>query len=305
MFTKSFLTTAAAFSALSLLLTPVLSAEDTSLDEMFADLPTAESFEDEAVNTGNFSFYGGFNAVSAYYSKGQKTEDKGAIIQPYTGINIKLFENKDADFIRSVGVYGEWWGSIQSEETDAVQSPKAFYESDYNVGLNIGLFKRLTVSAIYAFNTSPSAAWEEGHDFNLKLSYNDADFWEAAGVNIPGFSGLQPWFKVLIPLKEDAEQYFYAGIAPEFDIFQSKSFPVTFALPVEVGFGNGNWYNNGGGDFGYVDVGLDAKLPLTFIDKKYGNWTATAGIHGQYIGDAARVDDTFVPIAKVGLQFTY
>ena len=307
MTTKSLLTAVTALATTSALLCPALHAED-----LYSEQPI-QIIEEAAINNGKISFFGGIEATSAYYSRGQKYEDRGVILQPYVGMNINVFsDNTDSDVIKSLDVYGLWWNSIHSARTDTDTnpnscSPESFYESDYIIGATFGLFENVTFNAEYWYETAPNNTWNEIQDLNLKLAYNDADFWDAAGIEIPGFTGLKPWAKVSLRLdcSGDEHNYFFFGINPSFDPLQSESIPVTFSTPVQIGIGDGDFYGKGGEDFGFIDSGIDASLPLDFINKEYGSWTATAGFHLQYIGDQARTNRTWMPIAKVGLHFSY
>ncbi|QQE12780.1 hypothetical protein JD969_04770 [Planctomycetota bacterium] len=302
--------TVATFAA-GIIATPQLFAVDADSSAEEA-LPEIEQAAKDKVNGGKITLFGGIDAKSAYYSKGLKTEDEGAIIQPWIGLNINIFDKPEtSDFVKSLDVYGIWWGSIHSNRTDAQQSPESFYESDYGLGVTAGLQANFTVNAEYWFNSAPNGGWDESHDLNFKISYDDADIWDSAGIEFPGFAGLQPYFKTTRRLKSEAPNgkeftYFWVGINPTFDFLQSETIPVTFSTPLTIGFGDGDYYSKDtGNDFGYVDVGIRATMPLDFISEELGNWSAYAGFNVQYIGDAARADDTWVPIGSFGLSFSY
>ncbi|QDU34720.1 hypothetical protein KS4_27940 [Poriferisphaera corsica] len=306
-FTKS--TAAAVFSAGMLIAPNVFASEDLSLVDD-ALMESIVEVTDRDLNLSRISIFGGVDVVTAYYSRGLKEEDRGVIIQPWGGISFNLFDKPETDdLIKSLDVYGAWWGSIHSNETGSTQTPDSFYESDYSIGLTAGLQAGFTLNAEYAINTSPSGSWDDSHDVNLKVSYDDAEFWEAAGVEFPGFAGFQPYFKTCIRVKATSNEtgYFWIGVNPTFDLLQSESLPITFSTPMTIGFGDGGYYDStdGGSDFGYADAGITASMPLEFIPKEYGDWAGYVGFKVIYIGEDARVDRTWEPVASFGLSFSY
>ncbi|QQE12779.1 hypothetical protein JD969_04765 [Planctomycetota bacterium] len=276
-------------------------------------LPNFQKEVDKIINNGKLSLFGGIDVTTAYYSRGQKYEDRGVIIQPWVGVNVNIFNEPETnDFVKSLDVYGLWWGSIHGNRTDASNSPESFYESDYIFGVTAGLDGGFTFNSEYWYETSPNGGWDEIHDLFLKLSYDDAEFWKSAGFEYPGFSGLQPFFKTCIRLNNEApgseeHGYFWLGINPTFDLLQSETIPVTFSTPVTVGFGDGDFYGKGSGndDFGYIDTGIRASAPLDFISDEFGNWSGYVGFHLQYIGEDARTNRTWMPIGCFGLSFSY
>ena len=281
--------------------------------------PDTSPYMPEFIDMGNdyaaqkkFYLYGGIEITNAYYTKGKLNEDKGGIFQPEFGIGYHLLQNTDKDtLLQNVDVYGQWWASFHTEETDATRSPETLYESDYTFGIKAKLNNGLTVNAEYWYDTAPNGAWDDVADILLKLTYDDAGIWDAAGISFPGFKGLQPYFKTVYRIQTpgDSHSYFWFGANPEFDILQSEALPITFSTPIEVGFGDGEWYGTNRSDFGYAKAGFVANMPLEFINKNFGKWSAYAGIHAMYIGDGARdsapEDDRWVPLATFGLTFDY
>lgn len=66
---------------------------------------------------------------------------------------------------------------------------------------------------------------------------------------------------------------FLLGVSHAFE------FPyITFNFPVNVGFVTNGYYQKHQGGFGYVNAGMVASVPLSFIPEKYGSWAYNAGL---------------------------
>ncbi len=279
-----------------------------------------EAAADAGPNLGKVSFNLGFDVTTQYFYRGIFQEDGGLIIQPYADATFALYSGDG--FIKSVDWYLGIWNSVHSKETG---SDEAWYEADIFTGFSIGLPANFSLDVSYILLDTPSraaGAKEFAEEIDLSIAYDDSCWWE--GVNIPGFSGLQPYFLVAFEVagasdtfNNSSDTYFEFGIAPEFTLIQSERYPVTLAIPLTIGLGD-NYYEvdrtgNGISDdddaFGYVDVGFDFSMPLSFMPAAYGSWTLTTGVHCLFLGDTTEFindnDDNFEVIGTIGLSMSY
>lgn len=228
-----------------------------------------------------------FDFVTQYFFRGIIQEDDGVIFQPGVEFGYVLWEPNN-EFINSVDVYAGWWNSVHSEETGSQEDDAAaWYETDLYAGFNVKFLDYFTTGVGYTYYESPNAAFDRIHEVSTWLNFDDSFLWEDWGVEIPGFSGLQPYFFFAFEVDGQADGgadegiYWEFGFAPEFLILDNEQFPVTLSLPFTFGFNPDNYYEVGGSDefFGYFDFGADFSAPLTFMPEEAGAWSIYAGVH--------------------------
>ena len=103
--------------------------------------------------------------------------------------------------------------------------------------------------------------------------------------------------------------YAEVGVRPSFRLQQDEPNGLTLSLPVRAGFSFGDYYERIGGGrddfFGYMDVGAELGLPLTFLPTRMGPWQASTGLHWLLLGDnleARNNGDTSELIFSVGVS---
>ena len=94
-------------------------------------------------NTSKIAFNMGLDASHAYLFRGIKQERKGAIIQPYADVTLRLFE--DGEGLNFVALTLGQWNSLHSGPSG---SDGAWYESDFFVGATLG-FDKWEAGVIY------------------------------------------------------------------------------------------------------------------------------------------------------------
>ena len=69
--------------------------------------------------------------------------------------------------------------------------------------------------------------------------------------------------------------------------------------------------------FGYLDIGLDFSMPLSFVPAQFGSWEAAAGVHFLLLGDSTETisgnqgtwgvgsGDDFEVIGTFGISMSY
>jgi hypothetical protein len=236
-------------------------------------------------NTGAVSFSMGVDFTTAYFFRGIVQENQGLIYQPWADATFQLTD--------SLSVYLGTWNSIHDNAT-AAGNQEQWYESDFFVGASYSISECLSADVSYIWLYSPGGGGEFSQEVNIGLSYDDSGLWG------DGFDGLQPAILVGIEtsggsdMGTDKGTYLELGISPSFTVVESASSPITLTIPVTVGLG---WdYYEGLNDatgvleddtFGYLDIGLDFSMPLSFVPAQFGSWEAAAGVHFLFLGDSA------------------
>lgn len=266
-------------------------------------------------NLGKISLSGGVDFTNEYFFRGiyQGTgNDEGLIIQPYLDVSAEL-----TDWL---SVYVGTWNSLRTSNGDttgatADGTDEVWYEADWYFGASVTLPANFTFDVSYIILYGPSGGDIFAEEVDLSLAYDDSAFW---GDN---FDGLQPYVTVAIETDgasdglEGEGIYYEVGIEPSFTILESETMPVTLSIPVTAGFGT-DYYEvvNAAGNveddnFGFLDIGVVASVPLSFIPSDYGSWSASVGIHGLFLGDTAeQIDETgddFHIIGTAGISFEY
>jgi hypothetical protein len=200
------------------------------------------------------------------------------------------------------------WNSIHSRKTLATHSPTNLYETDWYPMLSLDFPQGLSLSTIYYFYTSPNGGFDTVQELNFKLGWDDS---EALGRFAMG-----PWVNVAIETErtnfgDDQGVGIQLGVGPTLYELENEQMPVTFSFPVELGLSADEYYEEPGrsnGHFGYLSWGLTASVPLTFVPKGYGSWSASVGGKGYYFSNAlARVNsnDRLYPTVTGSLTIEY
>ena len=230
----------------------------------------------------------GIDVVSMYISHGVIYENQGAILQPYGTLSFQLQEGEGA--LTGVSLDLGWWNTFHSRHTDAgavnggAQTTRAWFETDFSIGLTFTLFKNFSLSPAYTFYLSPNDAFDTAQTVNLKLSYDDTD--------LLGALALHPWVNVWWEVENKIGTGADEGFLYEFGIAPSRSFgDLTVTLPISVGLGSSNGYTNlnGGNEtYGYFTAGVNFDYELKFIPECYGDWSVHAGYAYYNLGDGTR-----------------
>ena len=275
--------------------------------------------EDETYlpNTGKVSFEAGVDFTNAYFFRGAVQEDQGFIGQPWAEMKIDLYDGSGVltDFTLTFGI----WNSIQDRATghNRQNSLGSWYESDLYFTFGIGLGEAWGLGVTYIAYSSPNDAFRTIHEVMFKIAFNDHASWEAAGVKAPGFTGFQPTLTFAIEAENtafgtDQGSYFEIGVNPGFTTFaEFGGKPVSLSFPMALGISLDNYYNDGTGDdnFGFIDAGIVATWPISFISPDYGAWEVAAGIHFLFLTsgnlEAANSGEDFELIGTFGFSMAY
>jgi Bacterial protein of unknown function (Gcw_chp) len=280
------LTAIAAASVAALSFTGTANAEDAPLSETGRvhagphDLVSAP-LEAPSVNTGKIALSAGFDVVTEYWYRGIGQENQGLILQPWLDLTFELFASDDLTLTGSIGT----WNSIQ----DATPGD-AWYESDFYAGVTAEMGNlSLGASYINLYNPAGGDIFTEEIDFSL--AYDDSD------MGLP--FALNPSIVLAFEIDGGSDNgtnkgtYLQLAIEPVFEnILKSDSLKVDASLPVTLGLGLEDYYEDGAGNddtFGFFDVGIMFSTPLdNLIPADYGAWSASIGVHYLFLGDSAQ-----------------
>ena len=274
-------------------------------------------------NTGAVSFSMGVDFTTAYFFRGILQQDQGLIYQPYADATFQLSD--------ALSVYLGTWNSIHDETGDGVDGQ--WYESDFFIGAGYAISECLSLDVSYIWLNAPANNGAAGlglgiagvnydewsQEVNIALAYDDSALWGDS------FDGLQPYVLVGIETSGSSDEggdgfgsdkgtYYEIGIAPSFTVVDSATSPITLTIPVTLGLGdnyfealddNGNTYDE---TFGFLDIGLDFGMPLSFVPAQFGSWEAAAGVHFLFLGDSNEDyndGDDFEIIGTFGISMSY
>lgn len=227
--------------------------------------------------------------------RGQIVRDEGLSIQPLLLAFVTLHEGDG--FINSFkfvgGVWADYGTSGVSQNAPFGSDPKTNYtEIDPIFGVSIGIAKMFTLNVTYTAFVEQILSIETSHHLEVKLSFDDSPylkafalspyvlFWQelegkSTAAQVPFLVFGDPASGVTAP---GEGYYFEVGVQPGFTLKTlgdlKVEFPCRMLLPSEEFYGE--YYDNAS-FVGLYEVGVKASIPLTFMPKGYGNWSAHAG----------------------------
>lgn len=229
---------------------------------------------------GRLHVHGEFAVSSADYFRGlydgvkeiKDFDDAEEVhLAPMVSVTLELFDSPG--WLSNLNLVGGSSNSLAQRPAGA-GSNHYWYESNNYVGL-LGAVRRDWLAGFtYTAYGSPNGEFDSFDELSLALQW--------AGDIKPGWK-LNPHVKAAWPVGTE-EVYVEGGLAPQVNIGQVlHTAPVTLALPVVVGVGVNDYYQNNTDPTGYVDVGLKAGLSMKrLIPAVYGNWDISLGVHGLF-----------------------
>lgn len=233
----------------------------------------------------------GVDFTSQYFFRGIRQESKGLILQPWADIQWGLIDGNDN--LRSLDLTIGTWNSLHGSGV----GDGMWYEGRGYVDLAAGVAEKWTLGARYTGYGNPNDAggWDNVQEVAFRAALDDRGY--LADVVE---SGLQPHALVAIETAGERETFLpgapnrssgvYAefGVAPSFKLGVGDD-DLRLHLPVVLGLSLDDYYqdNRTGKDelFGYLDVGVEARQPLTFLPGRMGPWNAVVGLHFLLLGD--------------------
>lgn len=275
------------------LVTPVIAQDPPSSEDPPAapPLPVSVAVERPQV-TGVLAT----TVASQYFFRGILQEDRGFILQPNLEITFGLFEDGAGSLSSGALTLGTW-NSLHSGPSGTRGRGQAWYESDFYADLSVATSGGVKLDCIYTAYASPNGAFGTVEEIAVAVAWDDKPCWQNTT-----FGGLQPSATVAFELDGQVDGgskrgiYGEVAVAPGFTLRPrprregdpSAGLPIALSMPLTVGLGIGNYYEQGGTDgvFGYVDVGFAACFTLP-APARFGVWTVTAGVDLLWLGDEA------------------
>ena len=266
-------------------------------------------------NAGPFSLDVGLDITTQYFFRGILQEDAGLIAQPWGELGISLYTGGEGDTINSVGATIGWWNSLHEEQTGTDDDgPAIWYETDLYAGVSVDFYEKWLVGVAYTLYNSPNSAFDDVQELQINLGFDDSACWEAAGVDIPGFSGFRPNVTVAFETKNAADGadegiYIELALEPSFTPMPNSGLEkLTLSVPITLGFSADEYYqspSNGDDEtFGFLEVGVNLSWPLADnIDLSAGPYFLFLGSTAEDFNDGD--DESFELIGKLGISISF
>jgi hypothetical protein len=243
--------------------------------------------------------------VTAFIAFGILQENQGVIAEPYFDLYHTIFQSEGSVSKVTLGL--QLWSSVHSEKTLAQPGNAVpdWYEFDYYVPLAITIAKNTTVTISYLEYNFPNGAFDAARGVQVNVAYDDGDVLGAFALH-PHILALYN-FEGIFGIAKSHAWYGEFGIAPGFVLAKKGTYPLTFSFPLLVGIGDAHFYP--GDAYGYFSATGNVSVPLAFLPKSFGAWTANAGFTYYNLGNATaeinanRDHNAYVGQIGVGLTF--
>lgn len=229
--------------------------------------------------------------------RGLLVEDKGLVWQPLVVFLVNLY-SADKGFLTDATLTPGVWNSVHSHR-DGPQL-KNWNEIDPFIGLTLKFLKDFQFDTNYTAFVSQNGSFTTSTNLDLKLTYHD-HFVEGFSINpyVEFFDELTNKATVVLNQATSKKGYYFQfGIDPTYT-FKTPLVPVTIDLPTYFSVVSDNFYQKldgtgGGSGVGVFSSEFKASVPLDFIPKGYGHWTAYAGFQYYYLNNAGVLDGNSV-----------
>ncbi len=282
-------------------------AQDRDAEMVDLTLVTSEGdvISTRTPNEDNLHVFGSFTVATADYFRGafdgvEEDLDEWSY-RPTLGLAVDLAQGTGALTNLSLTL-GMANGFTNTDYDHAAKQRESWYKGDFFTGLAANLFDDFLAGLTYTAYTSPNDVLPTNHELAIAVGYQ--------GRNIVG--RLVPTVKWALPLDEEDGSFLAIGVEPAFTFFHDASYPVTVSLPLEIGTGFSNYYDQDEDEAGYFSFGLLGVVPLRFMPASIGSWRAFAGIEqilrDNDVADAGGGiddDDNSITEASLGISFVF
>ncbi|MEM8493947.1 MAG: TorF family putative porin [Planctomycetota bacterium] len=256
-----------------------------------------------SVNNGAVSFALGVDVPSKYIFRGFELEENGLILQPYVEASFAIAEGVD--------FYIGSWNSIHEDETGTTGSNDEWYESDLYAGVSLGLLDPVSLDISYVHYLYPNGNFGDYKEIDIAVGFDDSGLY---GDNDLAFS---PYALIAFEFDttaagDDDNIYLELGAEYGMSLVESEDYPIDLTIPLTIGLSLDEFYVDAGGDnefFGFVSIGANLGMPLTFIPTEFGSWSAGAGVTVFFLNDEAGLDDgdndDFNIVGTLGIAMEY
>lgn len=259
------------------------------------------------------NIYTGFRFVSKYMARGLVFSNEPSF-QPWVELDIPLVQIDDeTSFVNTVTAFMGNWNNVNLAGTEdglgrtgRAARLKDWFEADLYAGIRLHLFEHMSASLRYNYYSSPSGAFRDIHELDLRLSYNDAPLWES------GHFGLYPSLRVTRELRNLGRRerwYFQPSLAPTWNV-QKLPLPVTLQVPLILGFGADGQYRDAEGDerhFGFFQTGFKVAADLDLLPQPYGSLMFSLGFDFLVLAEEGlgRQGDGTETVIHGGVAYTF
>jgi len=225
----------------------------------------------------------GFNFVSAFFAYGLLAENQGVIAEPFLDVNYTAIE---VDGLVSKVTLGlQLWSSLHSAGTDATKNNPVpwWYEFDYYLPVGVTITKDWTLTGTYLDYEFLGGAFAAQRAVEGTISYDDS--------HLLGLFALHPHalllynFQGVLGVARTAAWYGEVGVSPGLSLAAKSNYPVTVIFPVIVGVGDRHFYPVDA--YGFFSATVNGSVPLAFLPKSMGGWSANAGFTYLNLGASA------------------
>jgi hypothetical protein len=219
--------------------------------------------------------------------RGLLLSDTGITTQILAGLTFDLYKNRTG-FVNSVSVTGAVWGDLWSDQHNPAVGP--WKEFDWYTSVTVGFAQNWKFGVTFYQFVSPINAFNTDSSIEYLLSYDDSKsglpialhpyaklFWLLSGTSVTAVGKNGDTFDIEL------------GIVPTLDL-KGYGLPVIVTAPTWFTVGPASFWNRDAtgtgpsvlssvdtGNFGVISTGLTAKIPLTFVPARLGNWYVDGG----------------------------
>lgn len=247
------------------------------------------SAQEEApgLNNGAVSFALGVDVPTKYIFRGYELEENGLIVQPYAEASFAIAEGVD--------FYIGTWNSIHEDETGATagSSNDEWYESDLYAGVSLGMFDPISLDISYVHYLYPNNNFGDYKEINVAVGFDDTGLYGENDLTLSPYALVAFEFDTT-SAGDDDNIYLEVGAEYGMSLVESEDYPIDLTIPVAIGMSIDEFYVDADGDnefFGFVSIGANLGMPLTFIPSEFGSWSAGAGLTLFLLNDEAGLDD--------------
>jgi hypothetical protein len=287
---------------------PVFGQDSRPVDPVIKVQPDQEDKTDDAeTNEGWVHLQAGVNFTTHYFSRGNLQENQGVIGQPWVRGELHLYKDP-GNWVSDVHAFTGVWNSLHDGPTgtESVESnnPHSWYETKFTAGLSVEIRDVVAFSGGYELTISPNDRFEPIEELFVRGDLSDkslwdlkGDWWEFDGLRLYGLFAWETFGQRDVGTERGV--YAEVGIKPGITITKIPGFGsdepfwtppegwvIKVSLPLSVGFNVDDYYEvQGKGDapFGFMDLGLEAELPLPCINPRYGQWSLYVSGHWIYL----------------------
>lgn len=221
--------------------------------------------------------------------RGMLVQNEGLVFQQLALGFFNLY--KSENFLNDVTLVGGVWNCFGTSGLPASESGGAtttsWYEIDPIAGFSFGLGKNLKLDLTYTAFDMQVFNIPFSHHLETKLSFDDSKYLKAFALHPTLIFWKELDNKAVAntdPLPQES-WYFDLGIAPSYTF---KELDLKVEAPMRALLPEDEFYGTGAGSGSTValyEVGLKATMPLKFMPKGYGNWSAHGGFKWMFFED--------------------